>query len=103
MKTPKVSAFVKTAGRYAAVAALLWVPAHAATAGSGGWPGPSDFMPHGYCYLWKPEIIWLHAISDGLIALSYYFIPLTLVYLVRKRRDLPFNWVFLMFGVFILS
>jgi len=63
----------------------------------------SDFMGHGYCYLWKPEIVWVHAISDGLIAFSYYFIPVVLVYLVRKRRDLPFHWVFFMFGVFILS
>jgi PAS domain S-box-containing protein len=63
----------------------------------------SDFMPHGYCYLWKPEIVWLHAASDGAIALSYLFIPLALVYFVRKRRDLPFHWVFIMFGVFILG
>jgi PAS domain S-box-containing protein len=63
----------------------------------------SDFMGHGYCYLWKPEIVWLHAISDGLIALSYYFIPLVLAYLVRKRRDLPFHWVFFMFGLFIFG
>ncbi len=63
----------------------------------------SDFMSHGYCYLWRPEIIWLHAISDSIIALSYYVIPLTLVYFVRKRRDLPFHWMFLMFGIFIFS
>src|SRR5712671_1783783 len=63
----------------------------------------SDFMAHGYCYLWKPEIVWLHAISDGLIALSYFFIPVMLVSLVRRRKDLPFHWVFLMFGVFIVS
>ena len=63
----------------------------------------SDFMPHGYCYLWRPEIVWLHAASDGAIALSYLFIPLALVYFVRKRRDLPFHWVFFMFGVFILG
>lgn len=63
----------------------------------------SDFMPHGYCYLWHPDILWLHAISDGLIALSYFVIPLALVYFVRKRRDLPFHWMFLMFGVFILG
>ena len=44
----------------------------------------SDLMPHGYCYLWKPEIVWLHAVSDGLIALAYYLIPTTLVYFVRK-------------------
>jgi hypothetical protein len=41
----------------------------------------SDFMPHGACYLWKPGIVWLHAISDGLIALSYYVIPLFLIYI----------------------
>ncbi|HLK69406.1 MAG TPA: PAS domain S-box protein [Bryobacteraceae bacterium] len=63
----------------------------------------SDFMGHGYCYLWKPDIVRLHATSDGLIALSYYFIPLVLIYLVRRRRDLPFHWMFLMFGVFILG
>jgi PAS domain S-box-containing protein len=63
----------------------------------------SDFMGHGYCYLWKPEIVWLHAVSDTLIALSYLVIPLTLVAFVRKRRDLPFHWMFFMFGVFILG
>jgi PAS domain S-box-containing protein len=63
----------------------------------------SDFMPHGYCYLWDPWIVWLHVISDGLIALSYYCIPIALVYLVRRRRDLPFNWIFWMFTVFILG
>ena len=63
----------------------------------------SDFMPHGYCYLWKPEIVWLHAASDGAIALSYLFIPLALVYFVRKRRDLPFHWMFFMFGLFIFG
>jgi signal transduction histidine kinase len=63
----------------------------------------SDLMGHGYCYLWKPEIVWLHAISDSTITLSYYLIPLALVYFVRKRRDLPFHWMFLMFGIFIFG
>src|SRR5258708_2096796 len=63
----------------------------------------SDFMGHGYCYLWKPQIVWLHVVSDTLITLAYYSIPVTLVYFVRKRRDLPFHWMFLMFGAFILG
>lgn len=63
----------------------------------------SDFMPHGYCYLWRPEIVWLHMVSDSTIAGAYYVIPLTLFYFVRKRRDLPFTWMFLMFAVFILG
>jgi C4-dicarboxylate-specific signal transduction histidine kinase len=62
-----------------------------------------DFMPHGDCYFWKPEIVWLHATSDAVIALSYYLIPFILIYFVRKRKDLPFNKIFMMFGVFILA
>ena len=62
-----------------------------------------DFMPHGYCYLWQPALIWLHVVSDTLIALAYFSIPLTLIYFIRKRRDVPFNWVFVCFGVFILT
>jgi len=63
----------------------------------------SDFMPHGGCYFWRPEILWLHACSDVLIALSYFLIPFSLILLVRKRKDLEFDWMFVMFGVFILS
>jgi PAS domain S-box-containing protein len=63
----------------------------------------SDFMPHGYCYLWDPRMVWLHVISDALITLSYYAIPVILIYFVRKNRDLPFNRIFWMFGGFILA
>ena len=62
-----------------------------------------DFMPHGFCYLWDPRIVWLHVISDGLIALSYYCIPVILIYFIRKNRDIPFNNIFWMFGAFILA
>jgi PAS domain S-box-containing protein len=67
------------------------------------WFASDGFMPHGYCYLWNPKLVWLHAISDLLIALAYLVIPLTLIYLLRKRRDIPFNWIFLCFGVFIAA
>jgi signal transduction histidine kinase len=63
----------------------------------------SDFMPHGHCYFWRPEIVWLHVASDALVAASYYMIPFSLVYLVRKRKDLVFHWMFILFGVFILA
>jgi PAS domain S-box-containing protein len=64
---------------------------------------PSDFMPHGYCYLWNPGLVWLHVVSDSLIALAYFSIPITLAYFIRKRRDLPFSWILVCFGVFILA
>jgi signal transduction histidine kinase len=55
------------------------------------------------CYLWTPGLVWLHVVSDALIALAYYSIPLTLLLFVRRRRDLPFNWIFVSFGVFIIA
>ena len=61
------------------------------------------FMPHGYCYMWVPGLVWLHVISDSLITLAYLSIPFTLAYFVRRRTDLPFNWMFVCFGVFILA
>ncbi len=61
------------------------------------------FIPHGHCYLWKPELVWLHIVSDALIALAYYSIPITLVYFVRKRHDVPFHWIFWLFGAFIVA
>ena len=63
----------------------------------------SDFMPHGYCYLWRSGLVWLHVVSDILIAVAYFSIPVTLIYFIRKRRDLPFHWVFVSFGIFILA
>jgi len=62
-----------------------------------------NFMPHGYCYLWDPGMVWLHVVSDSVITVAYYFIPIVLIFLVRTRRDLTFHWVFLMFGAFILG
>jgi hypothetical protein len=61
------------------------------------------FIPHGHCYLWKPELVGLHIVSDSLIALAYYSIPITLVYFVRKRHDIPFHWIFWLFGTFIVA
>jgi PAS domain S-box-containing protein len=62
------------------------------------------FMPHQHCYQFIPELVWLHLSSDTLIGLSYVSISLTLAYLVyRARRDIPFHWVFLAFGLFIIA
>lgn len=65
--------------------------------------GSGPYMPHGFCYLWNSKLVWLHVISDSLIALSYFAIPAVLLWFVKKRRDLPFNWMFLLFGIFIVA
>jgi PAS domain S-box-containing protein len=61
------------------------------------------FMPHGMCYLWQPGILGLHVVSDSLITLAYFSIPFTLLYFVRRRADLQFNWIFVCFAVFIVA
>ena len=63
----------------------------------------ADFMPHGHCYQWDAGVMSLHVISDGLITLAYYSIPITLAYFIWKRRDLPFSWMFAMFAGFIVA
>lgn len=63
----------------------------------------SPFIPHGHCYLWNPALVWLHLLSDALITLSYYSIPLTLFYFIQKRKDVPFQSIFLLFAAFIVA
>ena len=62
------------------------------------------FHPHGYCYLWQANLVGAHVISDGLIGISYIAISATLIYLVwRGRQLLPFSWIFVAFGLFIVA
>lgn len=57
--------------------------------------------PHGYYFLWMPEIVWLHVVADLLIATAYFSIPLALWRFARKRPDIPFHKVFILFATFI--
>ncbi len=61
------------------------------------------FMPQGHCYLWKSELMWLHVVSDLVIAIACYSIPITLIYFARKRDDLPFHWIVWLFGAFVVA
>jgi PAS domain S-box-containing protein len=62
------------------------------------------FMAHGYCYRWIPALVALHVGSDTVIGLSYVAISLMLGYLVaRARGRIPFRWMFVLFGVFIVA
>lgn len=75
------------------------------------WPGlvktvfgTGKFLPHTFCYLRQPALVWTHAVTDMLIGLSYVAISFMLTLLVhRARRDIPFSWVFLAFGLFIVA
>ncbi|WP_309644625.1 sensor histidine kinase [Phenylobacterium sp.] len=58
--------------------------------------------PHGICLLWRPELIWTHAISDILIGLAYFSIPLAIGMFLYRRPDVRFGWVLWMFVAFIM-
>lgn len=63
---------------------------------------PSQYIPHGHCYLWQSQLVWLHIVSDLLIAIAYFSIPATLIYFIYKRSDVPFLGIFGLFGAFII-
>ena len=48
-------------------------------------------------------MVWLQVGSNLLIALAYLSISLTLAYIVRKIKDIPFSWMYAAFGVFIIT
>lgn len=62
----------------------------------------TNFMPHGMCYMWRPDVLALHVGSDALIAISYFAIPGLLFALSRKRSDLLPRWALHLFSAFIL-
>ncbi|MFZ2853015.1 MAG: hypothetical protein WAZ34_02755, partial [Rhodocyclaceae bacterium] len=62
-----------------------------------------DLIPHGYCLSWQPHLLWLHGIADLVTAIAYYTIPVMLLVFVRRRRDLQFSWIFVLFGIFIMA
>jgi len=59
-------------------------------------------MPHGHCYLWRPDILFLHAFSDSLIAISYFIIPICLIFIIKKRTDIPIKKLIILFILFIV-
>jgi len=76
---------------------IVWPPLTA-------WLLTTSFLPHAYCYLGNPKLVWTHMVADSLIGIAYLAISATLGYLVYKgRRDIPFRWMFLAFGLFILA
>lgn len=60
-------------------------------------------IPHGYCLAWSPGLLWSLVGAHTVIAVAYYSIPIALLRFVRRQPGLKFNWVFVMFSLFILA
>ncbi len=59
------------------------------------------FLPHGYCFQWSPGLLSTMVAADAVTAAAYYSIPIALLVFVRRRKDLHFNWIFVLFSAFI--
>ena len=64
--------------------------------------GAAAFVPHGYCLLWRPDLVAMHAVSDGVIALTYFSIPAAIFAFVRRRPDFRHYRVASLFILFIM-
>ena len=66
-----------------------------------------NYLPHRYCYLAQPWLIWSNVTMDALIAASYVVIFSCLFWITGRLRRFPeihaFLWVFIAFGVFIVA
>lgn len=59
-------------------------------------------MPRWKCGNWDTTQGWVYILSDINIGLSYMAIPLMMFFFVRKRKDVPFSRVFILFSLFII-
>ncbi|WP_134702045.1 PAS domain-containing sensor histidine kinase [Ammoniphilus sp. YIM 78166] len=59
------------------------------------------FLPHGYCFSWRLDLVTLHALSDMVIMLSYYSIPISILLFIRKKKNIRFRAIALLFILFI--
>jgi diguanylate cyclase (GGDEF)-like protein len=67
----------------------------------------ADYLPHRYCYLAKPGLVWTNVLTDGLIALSYALIFCCLLWIANRLRQTPtfrpYLWILVAFAVFIVA
>ena len=63
----------------------------------------NGYIPHGYCLSWSPTLVATFVVSDLLIFISYFSMPVALVYFARRRKDFPYRWLLWLFAAFIMA
>jgi signal transduction histidine kinase/CheY-like chemotaxis protein len=61
------------------------------------------FQPHGMCLLWRSDVFWAHVVSDLVIALAYFSIPVALVFFTLRRPDLRHRGLLALCGLFVVG
>lgn len=59
-------------------------------------------IPHVYCLAGRPELIWTHVVSDALIGIAYFSIPIAIASFLTRRRDMVFSSLIWLFAAFIM-
>ena len=57
----------------------------------------------GACSGWTKELVIAHVLADILIFIAYMTIPILLIKIIKKRKDMPFGVFFFMFAIFIIG
>jgi PAS domain S-box-containing protein len=63
----------------------------------------SDFVPHGQAFVGQSEVLWIHVVSDALIALTYFLILIALTSFVKNRAGLSWRGPFALFAFFVFA
>lgn len=67
----------------------------------------SKYLPHAFCYMASPGLVWTNVTMDGLIAGAYLAIFGALFWMARALRGIPdfrnYLWIFFAFGTFIVA
>lgn len=61
-----------------------------------------NWPPRWHCGIWSDALGWVHIISDLAIFGAYISIPAVLIYWCVKRKDIPFNYLLILFACFIV-
>ncbi len=80
-------------------------------AAAGFWLLPfflsTRYLPHRFCYLAQPWLVWTNVVTDSIIFISYAWIFASLWWLANKLRNRAevraYLWIFVSFGLFILA
>src|SRR4029453_9744248 len=67
------------------------------------WVSAGQLIAQSQAYRSAPAVIWMHVISDVILALIFFAIPFILVYITRRRRDLRFDSVIACGSVFMVA
>ncbi len=60
-------------------------------------------LPHGYCFTWRPSLLWSLVGADTVIAASYFSIPVAMVAYLRRRPSHELSRLGWLFGAFIFA